>query len=328
MVYRVIAPLLAALVLVMPAARAATPDRVQLREFVTWTPSEGARTVAIGDARVEVEPAPCALLSGKSCAGEPGSDPVARVTLRQPGMPPVMLTGVAGSQYRFAVGPLRTGSDRLGLILTSFTGGAHCCTVIDIAMPANHGYQTTRLGRQAAFGRQAMFDAELGDFPKDVSGDGIADFVLTDDAFLYQFSSYAGSEPPPVVLSVRDGHSVDLSAGPSVRAVFVKAMARARADCLQGGTDVERNGACAGYVADAARVGRFAQAWREMLGAYDHDSAWGLTECHEWRDAKCLRQTRYRDYPSALAAFLRRNGYLPAARASRRKTVPATGVRQ
>ena len=57
----------------------------------------------------------------------------------------------------------------------------------------------------------------------------------------------------------------------------------------------ERNGQCAAYVADAARLGQAASAWRVMLAHYRHEPA---------------------GYPAALRSFLVAEGYLTPAEAS------------
>ena len=71
---------------------------------------------------------------------------------------------------------------------------------------------------------------------------------------------------------------------------------------------------CAAYVASAARLGRFDQAWSEMLRAYDRNSNWPLPgDCRvALVDYRCPegQRTEYADYPEALRAFLVQQGYI------------------
>jgi hypothetical protein len=75
-------------------------------------------------------------------------------------------------------------------------------------------------------------------------------------------------------------------------------MAGRREDCLQ--SQSEPFGvllACPPYVATAARLGQFRQAWRDMLSVYDHA-----------RDDGTVGER----FPHHVRRFLRANGYLPA----------------
>jgi hypothetical protein len=231
-----------------------------------------------------------------------------------PGKAPITLMSVPGTAYRIAIG--RLGTAGAAVMLDSYTGGAHCCHAFTIAVPQGGGFEAIPVTWQPPGGGDVQTTFDYGDipFPTDLSGDGTADLVLRDDRFLYAFASYAGSMAPPVVLSVRDGGTADVSADPAFAPLFRDAMRRARARCTAKGA-FERNGACAAYVADAARLGRFDVAWTVMLDAYDRDSTTGLDTCtadYVNGDCPAGHEKRFANFPQALRAFLERTGYIAA----------------
>ncbi|WP_152997720.1 hypothetical protein ACNFJ7_11635 [Sphingomonas sp. HT-1] len=284
----VLALLAAVVVSVSPAAarpKASEPQAMPWRSLLEWRPKDGVVSYASGALRLTITP---------SDAGQP-EDRVPVVTITRTGMAPVTLRGAPGLAWQFGIGQVDARVKAPAVLLQSFTGGAHCCSVIEVAVPMGKAYRAVRLRHRGVDGRISdMFDAVLDAFPIDLSGDGIADFVLTDDAFLYRFSSYAGSMPPPLVLNIRGGRTVDVSKAPGMRPLFLMKMAEARAYCTAPASqDSERNGACAGYVANAARTGQFATAWKLMLAHYDRSATW---------DRK--------PFPADLKALLRKNGYI------------------
>lgn len=101
------------------------------------------------------------------------------------------------------------------------------------------------------------------------------------------------------MFAVKHGRVVDESRDPALRSVFAADMARLEPRCLSKETD--RNGACAAYVADAARAGRFKAAWARMLAHYERGGA-------VWQPDK---GRRFKDFPESLRAFLIRTGYWP-----------------
>jgi hypothetical protein len=188
----------------------------------------------------------------------------------------------------------------VAVLLETYSGGAHCCTVVQAAVPDGASYRIVDLG---------SYDGErLARLPTDWDGDGALDFFVTDDAFLYAFSSYAGSLPPPRILNVVGGKAVDVSARPVFRPIFEEAMARAEARCATG-----ENGHCAAYAASAARIGAFDAAWAKMLKAHDRKSRDWPTACKVAEaDDGCPdgQEIAYKTYPEALRAFLAEHDYI------------------
>ena len=229
-----------------------------------------------------------------------------RLTVEYPGYPPVTLIGADTSpsqQHRFAVG--RWDATRMFVLFQSYSGGAHCCTQVQLVLPDKDLLQVIDFGE---------WDGDYSDrMPSDLDGDGMIDFVFYDNAFLYAFASYAESGAPPLVMNVVDGDVVDVSDRPGFRYLFEDALREHRQYCLRP-REMSPNGACAAYVATAARVGRFDQAWGEMMRAYDRRSSWELpTDCAAALvNQACPEKSvqRFRDYPDALRHFLAAQGYI------------------
>lgn len=189
------------------------------------------------------------------------------------------------------------------VMLQSFSGGAHCCNSVTLAGLVRGKLKVVDLG---------SWDGDTIDTPSDISGDGVADFVIYDNSFLYAFASYASSHAPPVILNVRNGKVTDVSRAPAFRKLFAKSMAAAEVACISGASADERNGACPSYVASAARLGKIEQAWLKMIQAYDARTDWDFpTGCPRFRES-CTeaQQIRFQSYPEALLHFLKRGGYI------------------
>jgi hypothetical protein len=189
------------------------------------------------------------------------------------------------SEHGLSVGRLDAGGQRY-VMWQAYTGGAHCCFSVQLLLPDGPERGVISLGD---------YDMEMMiGIPTDIDGDGRTDFVFRDDAFLYGFASFAGSFALPQIWNVEGGRAVDVSAAPRYRALFVDGIAETRPICLdpRGGDD--RNGACASFVAAAARIGDFESAWRAMLGGYDRRD-----DAHPGGP-----------FPQRLRAFLVAHGYL------------------
>lgn len=239
-----------------------------------------------------------------------GDDPDSRlarpvVTIQMQGFPPVEVEGSdtpASFDHRLAVG--RWDAERPYVLFQTYTGGAHCCNQVYAVLPDGSRLRVVDLGE---------WDGGPSDtLPTDVDGDGRLDFVFSDNSFLYLFASYADSFAPPLILNIVDGRTEDVSDRPGFRPLFEQSMRESRAVCV----DPRRtpNGACAAYVASAARIGRFDEAWAEMLTHFDLNSTWELPAgCRQQRVAsECPEPARitFGDYPSALRYFLVSAGYI------------------
>jgi hypothetical protein len=290
-----------ALVSLTPALAADRLREVAVGTNIDWSHArDGDARYRVGDVELGVQ-------------GRPDRDmpdlvtPV--VTVRMPGRPPVEVEGSPTSpSFDHRVGVGRWDASRRYVLFQSFTGGAHCCNAIRLVLPEGDRLRVFDLGE---------WDGGPADeLPTDRDGDGAIDFVFADNAFLYAFASYAESFAPPKVMNLVGGELVDVSARPGFRPLFEAAMTEARAGCVTpGGARFEGmspNGACAAYVAAAARVGRFDEAWAEMLRSYDRDFQWDLPTGCRTPAVPCADGDviRYADYPEALRRFLIEQGYI------------------
>ncbi len=189
------------------------------------------------------------------------------------------------------------------VMLQSFTGGAHCCNHVQVAGQWNGKLQVVDLG---------TFDGDYIEVPKDISGDGLADFKVDDNNFLYAFASYASSYAPSRFLNIVSGKVVDVSTSTAFNKSYQEDMKRAGQACSAGATGDERNGACPAFLASAARLGNLNSAWRIMVESYDASYDWDLPTGCAIGSEPCPegQQIVYKSFPEALLAFLKRLKYV------------------
>lgn len=279
-----------------PQPPATMDDAVTIVEgkVYEWTDASGIGRYRLGALTV--------TLAVMDDSAEGGSVPTATVAL--PDLGEGRLVGVSGlenASARFALVRLTAGDPNPSLLLLTFSGGAHCCTNIKLLVPGKGAWQAVDLGD---------WDGEpLADAPVDVDEDGIVDFLLNDNAFLYSFASYAESHAPSLIYNVRNGKVVDVSDSPRFAAIHRRDMEGSRADCVQG-----NNGACAAFVASAARLGEEDSAFRVANESYDRNSSWELpTRCSlplEGGECPPGSEQRPADFPEALRWFLEDRKYL------------------
>jgi hypothetical protein len=224
-----------------------------------------------------------------------------------PGLAPVQAEGADTSatfDHRVTVG--RWDSERPYVLFQSFSGGAHCCTEFQLIYPENGRLRLVSLGEW-----DGGYWEEL---PTDLNGDGRLDFRIADNAFLYAFASYAESWAPPRFYNVVGGEVVDVSANPAFRPAYEAYLPEVRAACVSPTDGAAPNPACAAYVAAAARVGRFNEAWADMLRSHDPNFDWPLPSgCRSAPvGGQCSEAdvVEHDNYPDALRAFLLELGYL------------------
>jgi hypothetical protein len=227
-----------------------------------------------------------------------------------PGFAPVSMAEPLPSEpnfpRRFGIGRLTHSDAAPSVLLAGYTGGAHCCVTLRVATP---------VGRTMAIVTFPQFDGDFEHFPDDIDGDGVADFEIVDNRFLYAFSSYAGSVAPPRFYDIIGGRIVDVSARPGFRGAFARFTAKARKLCTDAANG-DRNGACAGYVAGAARLGKFAAAFREVSAqdqAAGSDASLLPARCTVREPATGCpqdKQIHFRTFPAALRWFLKDAGYI------------------
>lgn len=274
----------------MAAAAAPPADTDPMDVWLDWDSSQGPMERRIGGYRIEV-----------SSSLDAGGLHAPRIRLTDAAGAATEITGVGtGYGANAAVSVTRLdATDVVPQVLVSlFTGGAHCCSVVTVLESRNGQWRTYELG---------SWDGDTPAMPRDLDGDGVKEFRFADQAFLYTFASYAESWAPPVIQKIVDGRIQDVSKAATYRPVFEKAAADSRRACLESS-----NGACAAYVASAARAGRLDAAWAEMLNAYDQMSEWQLpTACRVRTPGSCPAgaEMTFSTFPEALQWFLGEQDY-------------------
>lgn len=302
--------LLLALLLLATAPASVRPDGEEVAPgaFRFWSPRSGQAAWTSDGVHIAIAPAPCDTPpQTEGCRWDPQNNQ-GEVTITAPGKAPVTVrTDSQSSYYRIAVVRLEAADTRPGVVIENESGGSGGDVREQLLLPSGNGY------------REAILPGHLqGELPKtlaDISGDGAIDFVLGDGNFDGVFGCNACTPRPPIVLTLRHGIPVDVSREPAYAPVFRKDMARLRPICLSDKR--YRNGACAAYVADAARIGRFPAAWAGMLRHWERaeNDLWQSCEVpySEWADHRCPpgKGSAYKTFPESLHAFLGRAGYIP-----------------
>lgn len=266
-----------------------------------WKPADGRTAWTSDGVRVEIAPAPCATPpQTEGCRFDPQNNQ-AELTLTAPGIAPFRVrSDDQSSYYRVAVVRFDRRDPRPGVVIVNDSGGSGGDVRVQLLVPSGAGYRETWL--------PGHLQGELGETLTDVSGDGAVDFVLRDGRFDGAFGCNACTPRPPVVLTLRDGVPSDVSRDPVFAEIYRKDMAARRAVCISEARD--RNGACAAWVADAARIGAFDAAWDEMLRHYDRSGALWQSCAVATHPCSAGRGTAYRSFPESLRAFLQRAGYI------------------
>lgn len=186
------------------------------------------------------------------------------------------------------------------VILTGYTGGMHCCVTFQLITRHQGAVRVLDLPMMDG-------DPDTG-FPRDLDGDGIADIRRADDSFLYAFTSYAGSWPPPRLWNLRDGALVDVSAEPRFAKFWQREAKKVGKYCRKG-----QVGACAAYAAALARLGRAEEGIATAL-KYAPQADWLPEPCtvdyvnDECPEGKALV---FSGFEEGLRWLLSEQGYLP-----------------
>lgn len=207
-------------------------------------------------------------------------------------------SGASWANLTFMVVQMDAADPTRQLIVADYSGGAHCCTEVTVFERRDGRWSRSELG---------SWDGDVPATPKDLDNDGRKEMVFVDQAFLYAFASYAESAAPPVIKQVHQGTITTLSAERAFRPTYAAYLEEVRPDCLAGS-----NGACAAFVATAARLGQLDAAWAVMLGAYDQASDWDLPKACRIRTKDACppeAELTFATYPEALQWFLGKNGY-------------------
>jgi hypothetical protein len=194
---------------------------------------------------------------------------------------------------------LDPGNPHPEVIVSFYTGGAHCCSDTKILTSSKDGssWQTVDLGQFDGGPLTAT----------DIDGDGVHEFETRDNAFLYTFGCYACSSAPLMVLTVQDGAVKNITTDPR----FHHAHELWLKDMITDVPEEDVNGFLAGYVGEKILLGEGKPAWELMLAHYDKESDWGLETCPQPvnEQGECSVKTELLSFPDALERMLNENGY-------------------
>lgn len=293
-----VAPVLVAAFLPLALAAGAACAETEGPRFPTTEFEDGAKgaSVTVGD-----------VTAGISMVSRPKVDPdfdVPVLTVLVGDKRVLEAVGVA-SGFDFptseaSIAEIDPNNVRPEVYFTSYSGGAHCCTLAIVA---------TQVGQKWVAVEVGSFDGD-GNFLDDLDGDGLAEVVTVDNRFLYEFDCYACSAAPLQVLTVRRGKLVDASSG-------IQFLPAHRAWLRQVETNVDpgkrwtSRGFLAGWVAASARVGKGGEAWSQLNAKWNHAADEGEEICLTGGDVEdCPRRQRaVLKFPDRLKLFLEQNGY-------------------
>jgi hypothetical protein len=188
--------------------------------------------------------------------------------------------------------------------MQTFSGGAHCCTTLDLATLSGGRWRTYEL----------TFDGGPAKEIVDTEGGAPPVLLVGDSNFDYAFASHAGSYLLERAYAVRGGRLFDVSGEARLAAQRRDAMSATLGGCSAKSGD--RNGACAAYVAAASLLGQHAAAWRRMLTLYDREAVIWPNGCRVAPGPGGCPKDQvldFKSFPAAINWFLWRYGYAPVA---------------
>jgi hypothetical protein len=174
------------------------------------------------------------------------------------------------------------------VVLHLYTGGAHCCTIVQVLHfdPATMTYALT----ERDFGDPGARIAAL-------SGAGPLYFQTADDRFGYEFAPFAYSGLPLLILAFREGRFVDVTRG------FPEALRKDAARWLRAFRASRDEGLGNGAIA----------AWAADEELLEHGALVRATLSREARFGHLRSRERYgpsgKTFAAALMRFLHRTGY-------------------
>lgn len=194
-------------------------------------------------------------------------------------------------------------NDTMEVFVSQYTGGAHCCADASVFTKSASGWKQLEIG--------AFDGGPEGIAPQDVDYDGVSEIVTYDNAFLYYFTSYAGSRAPRQILAIRNGEVANVSADPafaSVHRTYLEEMGT----IPEAGTDTggDRNSWLAAYAATLLLLGE-PDPLDYADQSFDPNADWDLSECADpalENDCPVEKQVKI-SFPQALRKLLSGPGY-------------------
>ena len=207
--------------------------------------------------------------------------------------------------HQAAMAKLVPGAPNKQVVVTSYTGGAHCCTKTWIL---------SRDSEQASWSKTEgeVLDSD-GYWFEDVDGDGTLELLSIDNQFLYAFDSYAGSVAPVKIYKFQNGTVEDVSETPDMHSRIVQDLAGIEFEAKVRPDVWKENGFLAGWVAAKIRLGQGIDAWNTVVQNIDKNSDFGPQQCTTGQKIDDCPADKTKPVPilKALASFLKENGYAP-----------------
>jgi hypothetical protein len=190
------------------------------------------------------------------------------------------------------------GNDTIEVVVTSYSGGAHCCTTVQVATKTASGWKAVNMG---------SFDGS-GDYVEDADGDGQLELVTVDNAFLYDFDCYACSFGPLQIHAVVNGEIKDVTRDPRFLERHKSWLEEMRKDAEDPETQ-NSAGFLVGEVAMRLLVGEGAAAVKDFEKRATAAKLDPVDSCPDGA-AECPDDQRKKvPFVQAVELFLKANGY-------------------
>ena len=191
------------------------------------------------------------------------------------------------------------------VVLTQFSGGAHCCTLTKIATIDKGSWWVVDGG---------SLDGGFGYQYQDLNNDRESELISLDNSFLYAFECYACSYAPTRIKKLVGAEIKDVTTDQQYRDFLREKLRQMESNAHTNASLLQSNGYLGGWVAAKALVGEFEDAWRTMLANYNRASDWVMEECLVAVPLnRCPSASKRRiDFPDALLKNLIDNGYISA----------------
>jgi serine protease Do len=200
---------------------------------------------------------------------------------------------------------LDSGTKSNQLLVTRYSGGAHCCT---------NSWIITKPNGAAGF---AMIDAGKldggGYWFEDVDGDGTLELMSVDNSFLYAFDSYAGSIAPLKIAQLHNGAIEDVSDRDIMKPRIVQDLAGMEYGARLNPELWKSNGFLVGWLANKLRLGQGDEGWQTLVENVDKTSSFGPQECVTGQSIEDCPVEKLKAIPilKAIASFMKEGGYGP-----------------
>jgi serine protease Do len=189
------------------------------------------------------------------------------------------------------------------VLMSHYSGGAHCCT-------------ESRVAQRGEDGKWQIFVVSDGDDGsgydlEDLDGDGAAELIGKDNRFLYRFSSYVDALAPPKILRFSAGKTEDVTREPAFKPFLRQKLLLNESYAVPA--DRKSPGYLAGWVATKSLLDEGKEAWKQMLKVYDHEYSDCMIVCKvnlSVKDCPASKQSEQNvSFPVSLSDFLSESGY-------------------